>query len=693
METSSRSAPAWYKNSFRRNMLDMHIEDWDESFLSCFDSRAYVEMLTKAHIQSTVLFANSHVGYCYWPTPVGKMHGGLKGRDLLGELTGLLKTAGIGVVLYYSCIYDNWAYQKDASWRVIDMEGKSSRERGMRSILTGRYGVCCPNSPGYRGYISAQLGDIAGRYDIRGVFLDMTFWPNVCFCPSCTERYEKEIGGKIPAIIDWNDETWNRLQKKREDWIYDFVSFASGVVREKNPSLTVTHQSSPLLHPWICAGTEALQDKSDFCSGDFYGGFFQQSFICKFYHNLSKNRPFELHTTRCYPNYSDSTTIKSEDALEMHADISLAHHGAILFADAMDPLGRLDPLVYRAMENVFGRTKDLDPYLGGEFVQEAAVYFSSTSKMDFSDNGKVILQGSASMPHLNAAFGAAHTLQNNHVPYGVMGRKNLADPGALKVLILPEILFLDEVEKASIEKYVMNGGSLYASGPRICRLLPRVFGVSCTEETKETVTYITPSPRGTALFPSLDALHPLSVFDKLPIVAVESEEDVMATVVLPYTDPRITDQFSAIHSDPPGIPTRNPAVVMKRLGKGRIVWISHPLEKAEQPSHRRCFMDIVSNLAGGPFSFEMDAPPAVEAVVFHQRDRKRFIVHVLNIQEELPPVVATGIKARLAMKGWRLKSVTSAPEKKRLRSRQKDGWLEFEVPPTRLYSIVCVDYR
>jgi hypothetical protein len=671
----------------------MHIEDWDESFLSLFDAQAYVEMLSKAHIQSAMVFANSHVGYCYWPTSAGKMHRGLKGRDLLKELTGLMNKAGIDVILYFSTIYDNWAYDKDVSWRVIDMEGKSSRERKIRSVLTGRYGVCCPNSPDYRKYVAAQLGELASGYDIRGIFLDTTFWPNVCFCASCVERYEKESCLKIPMVVDWNDPAWTRFQAKREEWISEFASFASRIVKENNPSITVTNQHSPLIHPWICGSTEALAAGSDYCAGDFFGDFSQQSFICKLYYNLTNSRPFELHTTRCYSNNSDTTTMKTEDALEMHADISMAHYGAILFTDSIDPLGRLDTKVYEAIGNVFNRTRAYEPYLGGNLLQEAAVYFSSTSKMDFSDNGKIILQGSASMPHLNSAFGAVRTLKNNHVPYGVIGKKNLADMASLRLLILPEVLFLDEDEKELIEKFVMSGGSLYASGSRIARLLPRALGVTVTGETKETITYISPTARGAGLFPSLDGMHPLSVFEKQPMVSAESEEDVMATVTLPYTDPRLTDRFTSIHSDPPGIPTENPSVVLRRLGKGRIVWISYPLEKDDQPSHTRCFIDVVKNLATAPFSFELDAPPAVEALLFRQDEKKRFIIHIINMQEELPPVTATGMKARIAMKGWKPKAVVSLPEKARIGHRERNGWLELEIPPTRLYSMVCIEYK
>ncbi len=683
----------WYADKYRRILLDMHVEDWDSSFLSQFDPKAYAEELACANIQAATIPAISHLGYSFWPSTSGRMHAALRGRDMLGELIGCLKSKGIDVTLDYSCVYNNWAYENQPSWRIIDMEGKSSRERPIRSILTGRYGVCCPNSAGYRSFVAGQLRDLAGRYDINGFFLDMMFWPNVCYCPSCTERYAREVGGRMPMTIDWTDDSWNRLQAVREEWIRDFLAFAVGVLKEKRPSLTVTHQSSLLIHPWICGVTDRLQGLSDFCAGDFAGDFFQQSFICKLMNNLSADHPFEFHTTRSFPSYMDGTTIKTTDMLEMHASITMAHGGAILFADPLDPLGRFDRPFYASVGRAYGRAKVFEPFLGGELIQETAVFFSSASKMDFGDCGKVILQGTASMPHLNAAFGAARTLKSNHVPYGVVTGKNLPSCGGLKVLILPEVFFLYQEEKSLIRDYVMKGGSLYASGPRICGLLPDVFGVTCSGETKENVTYIAPSEKGAALFPSLDALHPLSIFSRLPLASAEPGSDVLATVTLPYTDPRRTDRFSLIHSDPPGIPTSNPAVIMRRMGRGRAFWISYPLEKADQPSHKRCFFDIIRVLAGGPFCLETEAPPAVELILFRRPEENRFIVHVLNMQEELPPVLAVGMTARIAATDWRPKAVYSLPDRKRLRSAHRNGWLEFELPPTRLYSMAGIEYR
>ena len=37
----------WYQSSYYRTLLDMHIEDWDASFLSEFDPDYYVEQVKR----------------------------------------------------------------------------------------------------------------------------------------------------------------------------------------------------------------------------------------------------------------------------------------------------------------------------------------------------------------------------------------------------------------------------------------------------------------------------------------------------------------------------------------------------------------------------------------------------------------------------------------------------------------------
>ena len=78
----------WYETAYRRAVIDMHIPDWDEKFLSEFDAEQYVAMLVKSRAQSIVAYGQSHVGLFNYPTQVGQQHRGLKGRNILPVFHG-----------------------------------------------------------------------------------------------------------------------------------------------------------------------------------------------------------------------------------------------------------------------------------------------------------------------------------------------------------------------------------------------------------------------------------------------------------------------------------------------------------------------------------------------------------------------------------------------------------------------------
>ena len=106
----------WYENKFRRHLLDMHIEDWSDEFLSKFSAEAYFENLKKANIESAMIYLQSHVGLCYYPTKVGKLHKGFIGKeDTIKRLIDKCRANGIAVTGYYSLIFNNWAHDTHPS--------------------------------------------------------------------------------------------------------------------------------------------------------------------------------------------------------------------------------------------------------------------------------------------------------------------------------------------------------------------------------------------------------------------------------------------------------------------------------------------------------------------------------------------------------------------------------------------------
>jgi hypothetical protein len=90
----------------------MHIPDWDPDFLAEYSPAGYAELLSKAGVQSAVIYANSHVGLNYYPTTTGKAHKNTLKNDVFKETIERCSGRGINVVAYYSVIFNNWAKRR-----------------------------------------------------------------------------------------------------------------------------------------------------------------------------------------------------------------------------------------------------------------------------------------------------------------------------------------------------------------------------------------------------------------------------------------------------------------------------------------------------------------------------------------------------------------------------------------------------
>ena len=64
----------WIKGNYRRNLMDMHIDDWNPEFLSKINVKEYVAALKDAGVQAAMVKGKPHTGLCYYPTKVGRMH-------------------------------------------------------------------------------------------------------------------------------------------------------------------------------------------------------------------------------------------------------------------------------------------------------------------------------------------------------------------------------------------------------------------------------------------------------------------------------------------------------------------------------------------------------------------------------------------------------------------------------------------
>ena len=410
----------WYQSSYYRTLLDMHIEDWDASFLSEFDPDYYVEQVKKAQIDAVMIYVQAHTGLCYWPTKSGVMHRSFLGHeDRIRRVFDLCHAAQMPTILYYSVIFNNAEYDRHPDWRMRDPNGDGSRAHG------SRYGLCCPNNPDYRTFLKEQIREMHEYFDFEGIFYDMSFWPEVCYCPSCRKRYREEFGGEMPTIADWNDPTWNRFVRRREEWMGEFASFLTAEIKRLRPEVSVEHQYSTSVKFWRFGQNDNIAAASDYIGTDLYGGPRQQSLACKAWYHLSRNQPFQYMTSRCYPELAEHTTMKTQDQLEQHVAMTYFHHGAALMIDAIDPSGTVNPAVYELLGRVYDSVKCYRPYLAcGKPAADVALYYDLEGKMDVEVNGLSVLDphsdeghaGGGTMPHFSAILQASAILANHHIP-------------------------------------------------------------------------------------------------------------------------------------------------------------------------------------------------------------------------------------------------------------------------------------
>jgi hypothetical protein len=85
-------------------------------------------------------------------------------------------------------------------------------------------------------------------------------------------------------------------------------------------------------------------------------------------------------------------------------------------------------------------------------------------------------------------------------------------------------------------------------------------------------------------------------------------------------------------------------------------------------------------MLAGPMRFEADAPPVVEMTVFHQPDRHRYLVSLVNFQKDLPNIPVDGITIRMRPARETVRRVVRIPSGDTIEHRAADGVVSFTAP-------------
>lgn len=659
----------WYEKNYRRHLCDMHIDDWNDEFLSEFSPEEYFENLKKAKIQNAMLYFQSHVGLCYYPTKVGKMHNGFKSReDAMRRLVNMCRANGISVTGYYSLIYNNWAHDAHPEWRMVNKDGISLAEANgavkteFASNDVFRYGFCCPNNIEYRNFVKEQIREMAEYFIVDGMFFDMLFWPHVCYCNSCKKKFKAEYGFDIPEDCDWKTPIWQKFMEARRRWMGEFSKFAEECAKSFAP-ISVEHNVAYAALPNAEKGlAREVLETTDYAGGDLYGGIYAQSFTCKFYKNITKNQPFEYMFSRCTPKLSYHTVTKSKDEMTSALALTSAHHGATLVIDAIDPCGTMDGRVYERLGEVFQTVIPYEKYYTGDMIEDVGIYYSLKSK--FNANGE-------KYTNHTSCVNVMKTFVYNNISCGITNEMYKLD--GYKLLMAPSLTEVDKPDFERIVNYVKNGGNLYISGGECKTLLKEFFGAEVCGRTKERVIYIAPKPEHQSSFDYFNEKYPMHFNGTAPITDGFEESMVIAKITLPYTN-QDTNRFASIHSNPPGIKTDIPAMAYTSYGKGKVLWSGLNIEDCDMYDYRRIMINLINTYFDIDYTLSSDAPKDVEITMFDNKDS--IIVNTVLLNEDYSARIVEDytIGVRSFQKP---KDVLLLPEERSVEFRYENGFAKF----------------
>ena len=665
----------WYTDSYRRHLCDMHIEDWDPELLSKLSPQEYVENLKRAKLQNAMLYFQSHVGLCHYPTKVGTMHKGFVGKeDTMRRIVDLCHENGITVTGYYSLIYNNCEYDKHPEWRMVGNDRPSrgdASERPNGSVVVERYGLCCPNNLEYREFVKEQIKEMADYFTVDGMFYDMPFWPMNCQCQSCRDRWAKEVGTELPVKEDWKDSNWLLLMQKRREWMGEFTKMVETETKKYHPEVSVEQNFAFAALPNSMANcAEPVNASCDYAGGDLAGGPYRQSFTCKVYRNITRNQPFEYMFYRC-TRLIKHTVTKSEDEMLSSAFITAAHHGATLVIDAIEPDGTLDSRAYERLGRVFEKEIPYEKYFKGDMIEDIGLYYTMRSK--FNAHGE---------PYTNH-LGCVNTLDTmifKNVAAGVTGGYH--DINGYKVLIAPALTSEDSYDNERIIQYVRDGGCLYFSGGDNAGLLKEFFGASVQGRTVETITYMSPKEEFQPIFGWFNEVHPMHFDGTCPIIDRAENCEVMATLTLPATA-RCEARFVSIHSDPPGKKTETPVLLYREFGKGKVIWSALPLESVEMYEYRNTFKRLIDAKFAPQYTVTSKAPKTVEVVSFKTDDS--ILVSCVHLFEDDEAEEINGFE--ISVKCTEPKEVLLLPQETSIPFRYEDGRVIFKTRSMKIFDM------
>lgn len=444
-----------FKTNYRGYLIDHHSPDPPEVPLNHLNAYECECFFKEANITNLTLYCKDHWGNSYYNTKVGRKHPGLKDRDWIAEIVPVLRRNNIEFTAYYCFEYDTYAPLMHPDWSVVTKDGIPLKCGMFRKSSIAKWGIPCLHTP-YRKYVIGQLKEIVSNYHPDNLFIDI-FGMTLCYCDVCRKIYRDRFGYDIP-------ETDEEMIEKNGDLVAYLDDEAEKMLDEVRNAINEIDNTIALSINFSSHYPKRIRDKLDYMftepwAGNWLSGAYARDTSGGKYPQLGCGNVSQVY------NY------QPESIYELAvAEVAAQGCRVFLYSESMHIDGSLDFEEAYRIGKAYRELEKFESFLSNRQIHaDIAIIQSDVSDTLRADQPiKISSIGRAQIGgyHRRALLGAMQMCDYSKrtwrvLPESEVNRELLC---SYKMVILPNLFYINDQLKENLQYYVSHGGCLLLSG-------------------------------------------------------------------------------------------------------------------------------------------------------------------------------------------------------------------------------------
>lgn len=622
--------------------------DFPETFDTKANIRKQLNELQKAGVQSWWHSVSSGQGEILFPSKCMPHHPGAKPgfyewlteethrRDMIAVSWAFMSTSSLFLAKHPEC---RMRALKRLPGDAVSKAAFQKRKKLVQDTYGQAWIYPCYNSA-YGDALKDLCVEITKDLGFDVVWFDGAFvgcwwsgWegPMGCCCPRCARLFRREVGREIPKYVDWSNPDFRRfLVWRRQSFMRFWRDLCLHVQARKPTALIAFNNFQRIGHQ---TGEGCPLDFAD-CNGligaeidqIYEEGLMQMSYLRAI--NKAEYPPEIWMHPQPYGPHPDPSNMVYYGLQCMTAG-GFPSYGAVARPKELNGINR----------TLADALKPIAPFVGGEPVRSIGLVLSANTK-DFGFDGN-------EDPVWRSVHGMYNLFTHAHWPVDAV-LDNQVTAGHLEkfnVVALSNVRCLSDTQANALRAYVKQGGLLLATqgiglrnefgDVRPHGALDDLLGIRKWNFDRQASGIIRPQGAWAELLP------PSMTVDGVGL-GLEANE---------YPAPvRVDFIMKGVKVLARSDDDRHPAVVTRRFGKGRVIYINRDIgnfySHAPFPHYRKLVMSLLSAYAEPPYRVE--AAPHVVVTMWKQAGN-RWVAHILSQTGELRRIRGDYMERRTAI--------------------------------------------